>query len=104
MGNSGIFFCFQFHNIPPVIYWNDNVNANDASVEKSMKMCFWIKETKEKKPKENIRCYAITIIIIIIIINHTGQSFHGNDNRKQYRTALRKRNLKFSSNQSHPDK
>lgn len=45
--------------------------------------------------------------IIIRIIDQTGQSFHGNDKRKQYRTAPRekkKRNLKFSSNQSHPDK
>lgn len=58
---------------------------------------------KKKKKKKNInRCYVITIIRIIII-NHTGQSFHGNDKRKQYRTAPRKRNLKFSSNQSHPD-
>lgn len=25
-------FCFQFHNIPLVVYWNDNVNTTDASV------------------------------------------------------------------------
>lgn len=27
-----VFFCFRFYNIPPVIYWNDNVNTMDASV------------------------------------------------------------------------
>lgn len=63
-----------------------------------------LNETKERKQSTSTDAMSLQKNIIIRIINQTGQSFHGNDKRKQYRTAPRKRNLKFSSNQSHPDK
>lgn len=50
---------------------------------------FFLTEISKKETKSTDRFYVITVIIIIR--NHTGQLFHGNDKRKQYRTALMKR-------------
>lgn len=71
--------------------WNGNISTDAnalSNVSSYMLMVEGLFELSNSKAKYTNRCYVITIIIIII--DHTAQSFHGNDKRKQYRTALRK--------------
>lgn len=84
-------------------HWYQWASKHDNKFWWSKQKCFWLRPTKGNL----VHWWIYVITVIIIIRNHTGQLFHGNDKRKQYRTALTKRkerNWKFSSNQSHPDK